>query len=171
MSGEVEKTVHLGIHASRWLLAPMYLGLALMLIVLLIQFIRDFFRALPELFQLGAMEALPAILSLAIVLLAAHAVLLILQTGYQVYVPGLTADAEPNDGHGRLDYAKLRNNLLGVSTALALLMIFRELIGRASATSAQTPQDLWPLASLFGLLLTAALVLAVADWFIALSRR
>lgn len=169
MSGEIEKTVQHGVSASRWLLAPMYLGLALMLIVLLIQFVRDFVRSLPELFQTEALEAIPAVLSLAVVLLAAHALLLIIQTGYQLFAPGLNPETEPQDRAGRLDFTGLRNRLLGAAIALALVMVIRDLVSLGADGAGQGLQDIWPLAVLLGLLLAAALVLAVADWFTALA--
>ena len=151
MNGEMEKTVQHGVFVFRWLLAPMYLGLALMLIVLLIQFVRDFSRILPELFQLSALNALPAVLSLAIVLLAGNAVLLVLQTGYQLFAPNLQAEVEPNAGRGRLDFNRLRKNLLSISIALALLLILKTLLEMAAEATAHTLQTLWPLVSILGL--------------------
>ncbi|MEP2532093.1 YqhA family protein [Shimia sp.] len=171
MSGEFEKTVHHGIAATRWLLAPMYLGLALMLIVLLVQFVRDFFNGLPELFQMNAVDTLIPILSLGLVLVAAQAVLLLLHTGYQIFLPGLAPDAEPEDGRGRVDFVALRNRLLGVSMVFALLLILQKLIAQVNQGEAPKLQALWPVASVLSMLLFAALVLAVADWFTALAHR
>lgn len=171
MAGEIEKTVHHGIAASRWLLAPMYLGLALMLIVLLVQFVREFFRRLPEVFQMGALDALVPILSLGLVLIAAHAVLLLLQTGYQVFRPGIAPEVEPEDGQGRIDFTLLRNRLLGVAVVFTLLLLLQQLIAQAGPGTAGGFQAIQPVAAILGLLLIAALVLAVADWFMALATR
>jgi uncharacterized protein (TIGR00645 family) len=171
MSGELEKTIQHGIAATRWLLAPMYLGLALLLIVLLVQFVRDFFNTLPEMFQMGALEAMSPILTLGLVLIAAHAVLLVLQTGYQLFRPGLVAEQEPEDGRGRLDFDALRNRLLGVSVVFVLILVIRQLINQSTAGAAGDLSAIWPLAAVLGLLMITALVLAVADWFTALTRR
>ncbi len=171
MSGEIEKTVHHGIATSRWLLAPMYLGLALMLIVLLVQFVREFFNFLPEVFQLSALDALAPIFSLGLILVAAHAVLLLLQTGYQIFLPDLAPDIEPEDGRGRVDFTSLRNRLLGVSLAFALLLVLQELIGQAGNGADQDLSAVWPTSAVLGVLVATALVLAVADWFTALSQR
>lgn len=171
MSGEIEKTVHHGLAASRWLLAPMYLGLALMLVVLLVQFVRDFFKVLPGVFQMGALDALGPILSLGLVLVAAHAVLLLLLTGYQIFRPGIAADREPEDGNGRLDFVSLRNRLLGVSIVYALVLLLQQLIAQTAGESAGDLEPLAPLAAVFAVLLIAALVLAVADWFVSLAQR
>ena len=171
MSGEFEKTVHHGIAASRWLLAPMYLGLALMLVVLLVQFVRDFFRVLPDVFQMGALNALGPILSLGLVLVASHAVLLLLQTGYQIFRPGVPAESEPEDGNGRLDFVSLRNRLLGVSIVYALVLLLQRLIAQTAGEPAGDLEAITPLAAVLGVLLIAALVLAVADWFVSLGQR
>ena len=128
MSGEFEKSVQHGISATRWLLAPMYLGLGLMLVILLIQFVRDFLRGLPGWFQMTAPELIPAILGLAIVLLAAHGVLMILHTGYQVFIPGLRPETEPAEGQGSPDFTTLRNRLLALAISLSLLMLLRDML-------------------------------------------
>ncbi len=171
MSGEFEKTVRHGIAASRWLIAPMYLGLALMLIVLLVQFVRDFFNTLPKVFQMGAIDALGPILSLGLVLIAAHSILLLLQTGYQIFGSGFSMDAEPDDGKGRLDLTSLRNRMLGISIVYALVLLLRQLITQTGNAVTGNIQDVFPVASVLGLLLVSALVLAVADWFMSLARR
>lgn len=170
MSGEFEKSVRTGISLSRWLLAPMYLGLGLMLIVLLIQFVRDFFSTLPQVFQLTALEALSPILSLAIVLLTAHALLAVLQTGYQLFVPGLRPETQPAPGLGAVDATKLRNTLLGVTLALAVLAALRAVLTLPAEPVEGQTDPLWRLAALLGLLVATALVLAIADWFTALAR-
>lgn len=171
MSGEFEKTVHHGIAASRWLIAPMYLGLALMLIVLLVQFVRDFFKTLPEVFQMGALDALGPILSLGLVLIAAHSILLLLQTGYQIFGRGLSVDTEPDDGNGRLDLTALRNQMLGVSIVYTLVLVLRQLIALTGGETTGRIQEVFPVATVLGLLLVAALVLSVADWFMSLAQR
>lgn len=164
MSGEFEKSAQHGISATRWLLAPMYLGLGLMLVILLIQFVRDFLRGLPGWFQMTAPELIPAILGLAIVLLAAHGVLMILHTGYQVFVPGLRPETEPAEGQGSPDFTTLRNRLLALAISLSLLMLLRDMLSGSASWST-------PGATLLAILTATALVLAVADWFRALSRR
>lgn len=171
MSGEIEKVFRQGVHAIRWLLAPMYLGLALLLIVVLVQFVRDFFRALPELFQITAVETLPSLLSLALVLLAANAVLTILQTGYQLFAPGLNSDTEPEASRGRIDFSKLARNFLAMSVAVSLLLVFRELLIIANQGAEPQTQHLWSLASILGVFVGTALVLAVAEWFSRLARK
>lgn len=165
MSNEFEKTVRVGVSGSRWLLAPMYLGLALMLIVLLIQFVRDFFRNLPELFQMSALDTLPTILTLGVILLASNIVLTILQTGRELFAAGVRSDDDLTNGRGQLDFAKLRNRFLGISIALALLLLLREMLANAGSQPAEGPESYLALAALIGVLVLSALILAVADWF------
>ena len=164
MSGEFEKSVQHGISATRWLLAPMYLGLGLMLIILLIQFVRDFLRGLPDWFQMSAPELIPAMLGLAIVLVAAHGVLMILHSGYHVFVPGLRPETTPTEGQGSPDFTTLRNRLLALAITLSLLMLLRDMLAGSAVWSG-------PAATLLAILVATALVLSVADWFRALSRR
>ena len=171
MSGEIEKTIRQGFHASRWILAPMYLGLALSLIVLLVQFVRDFFRLLPETLQDNALQALPAVLSLGLVLLAANAILVILQTGFQLYAPGLNSDKEPDEGRGSVDFVLLGKRFLGMSIALSILLVFREMLTVTIQGDDETTGHVWQLASLLGIFVGAALILAVAEWFNRLARK
>jgi len=170
MGNEFEKTVRLGVSASRWLVAPMYLGLALMLIVLLIQFVRDFFRSLPDLFQMSALDTLPTILSLGVILLAANIVLTILQTGRELFAPGLRSNDHPAKGREQLDFTKLRNRFLGISIALSLLLLLREMLANAGSQPTEGSENYLTLAALIGVLVLSALILAVADWFLWLRQ-
>lgn len=171
MSGEFEKAVQYGVSASRWLLAPMYLGLALLLIVLLIQFVRDFFDHLPVLFQTSALNTLPVILSLGVVLLAANIVLSILHTSYELFTPGLKAEESAETGRGAVDFTKLRNRFLSIAIALSLLLLLREMLVYAGAQGEQDTLQILHIAAMTGFLMLSALVLAVADWFLKLALR
>ncbi|MDP5218899.1 YqhA family protein [Ruegeria sp. 2205SS24-7] len=171
MSGEFEKAVQHGVSASRWLLAPMYLGLALLLIVLLIQFVRDFFDHLPVLFQTDALNALPIILSLGIVLLAANIVLSILHTSYELFIPGLRAEEGAENRRSEVDFTRLRNRFLAIAVALSLLLLLKEMLIYAGQADDQDTRQVLHLAAMTGLLVLFALVLAIADWFLTLARR
>ncbi len=166
MSGEIERAMRQGLTAARWILAPMYLGLGLMLIVLLVQFVRDFFRALPLAFSGDALAVGGIALSLALALLVAAIVLSILQTGHRLFAAAAEAPVE-------VDFTVLKRRLLTAAMTLTILLLLEALLaarpgaGAADAAPAAPP---WPLYTALGVLVGARLVLEVAEWFARLSR-
>ena len=161
MDKDIGRTLRLGLSAARWLLAPMYLGLGLLLIVLLIQFVRDFFRSLPDLFRMDSAHAAAMILSFAGVVLIAHVILLVAQTGRELFATG--------EGAGQIDFLQLRNQLLGSMTALTLLFLLRELAAARTPDERSIDELAWLGAAIAGLV-ASTLVLALADWFTALAK-
>ena len=164
MSGEIERTVRQGVSVARWLLAPMYLGIGLMLIVLLVQFVREFFRGLPTAFASQAPQVAHDILSLAVILIAGLLIHAVLRTGLQVY-----AEAAPGD-RSEVDFAALGARLFGGAIVLVLVLLVRGLIGGQAAGSGIDMARMAPVFAVLGALVGGRLVLAVANWFDRLAR-
>ena len=60
----VETGFERGLFASRWLMAPMYLGLVVSLGMLTVIFVKELLYYLPKTFSLGADQAILAVLTL-----------------------------------------------------------------------------------------------------------
>lgn len=170
MRGEFGKNIQAGVSATRWLLAPMYLGLALLLFVLLILFIRDFFNSLPLLFQMQSLPAASLILSMASVVIIANVVLMILQTGFELFGPETRDDTVASEGRGRVDFARLGTRFIGAAFLVSLMFLLRGLVDAMVAGDTVRRADLFLVGGVLAGLAGLMLVRAVADWFVSLSR-
>jgi hypothetical protein len=86
--------------ASRWLMAPMYLGLVAGLGMLVFIFLRDLGYYLPKLLAMKSDDAILVALTLIDLTLAANLVLIVMFSGYENFVSKFDFDA----GEERLNW-------------------------------------------------------------------
>lgn len=131
--GAVENGLESIIYASRWLMAPLYLGLCLALAFLVITFFRELISALPALYTMQEKEIILLVLSLIDLSLAGNLVLIILFSGYENFVSKLEAahnDRDRPEWMGTLDFSGLKIKLVASIVAISaihLLQIFMNL--------------------------------------------
>mgnify|MGYP001562651477 CR=1 FL=1 len=128
----VEKFIERGLFSSRWLMAPMYVGLAMGLVLLLISFMQELlhlFMALPDISQ---NDVVLGILSLIDLSLAANLLLIVIFSGYENFVSKInTDDHEDNpEWKGSVDFSTLKLKLIASIVAISgihLLKIFMDI--------------------------------------------
>src|SRR5690349_3798506 len=129
----VENGVEGLIYASRWLMAPLYLGLTAALSILVITFFRELIVALPALYTMEEKEIILLVLTLIDISLAGNLVLIILFSGYENFVSKLEAahdDVDRPQWMGTLDFSGLKIKLVASIVAISaihLLKIFMNL--------------------------------------------
>jgi uncharacterized protein (TIGR00645 family) len=109
--GRAERLVERTIFASRWLLAPFYLGLAVSLVVLLIKFGQKIFKLVTySLFSSGN-DVIPVVLSLLIVMFS----------GYENFVSSFELDDHKYKPAwmGHVDFGDLKIKLLTSIVAIS----------------------------------------------------
>ncbi len=124
-----ERLIEQAIFASRWLLAPLYLGLAGCLLLLLVKFAQKaadlFAHALTE----GGSEAIVGILSLVDLSFMANLLLMVMFAGYENFVSKFDLDGHRDrpDWMGHVDFGdiklKLMTSIVAIS-AIHLLELF-----------------------------------------------
>lgn len=72
--------------ASRWLLAPFFVGLALSVVLLLIKFVQEFYHLATHALALSDEEAILGILSLVDLALTGALVMIVIFSGYENFV-------------------------------------------------------------------------------------
>ena len=128
------------IYASRWLMAPLYLGLAAALTILVITFFRELIVAVPGLYTMEEKEIILLVLTLIDISLAGNLVLIILFSGYENFVSKIEAahnDVDRPDWMGTLDFSGLKIKLVASIVAISaihLLKIFMNLESYAPAS-------------------------------------
>jgi uncharacterized protein (TIGR00645 family) len=121
------------IYGSRWLMAPLYLGLTVALAILVITFFRELILAIPALYSMEEKQVILLVLSLIDLSLAGNLVLIILFSGYENFVSKIEAahnDVDRPDWMGTLDFSGLKIKLVASIVAISaihLLQIFMNL--------------------------------------------
>ncbi|MEK6745689.1 MAG: TIGR00645 family protein [Rickettsiales bacterium] len=126
-----ESFIERSLFASRWLMAPMYLGLAAAIVLLLISFMQELvhlFTALPNLSQ---NDVVLGILSLIDLSLAANLLLIVIFSGYENFVSKINTDTHEDNPEwkGNVDFSTLKLKLIASIVAISgihLLKVFMD---------------------------------------------
>jgi uncharacterized protein (TIGR00645 family) len=161
----LERGVEGIIFASRWLMAPMYLGLIVCLILLLIVFFRELFRAMQPtaLMAMNETEVILLVLTLIDLSLAANLVLIVLFSGYENFVSKIDAANDAKDRPewmGTLDFSGLKIKLIASIVAISgvhLLKVFMNI------NQYDTNQIMW-LVIVHMAFVVSGVLFAVMDW-------
>ncbi len=167
----IESQFERGLFASRWLMAPMYLGLVISLGMLLVIFLKELAYYAPQAFSLTADQGILAVLTLIDLSLAANLLLIVLFSGYENFVSkleiGETADRP--DWMGTVDFSGLKMKLLASIVAISgshLLKVFMALGKPGSAYAVSTETLQWMVIIHLTFVISGVL-LALMDWMAA----
>ena len=89
---QIETRFERGLFASRWLMAPMYLGLIVSLAMLVIVFMRELIHYAPQAFTMTSEQVILVVLTLIDLSLAGNLLLIVLFSGYENFVSKLDID-------------------------------------------------------------------------------
>uniref|UniRef100_UPI0038992FF6 TIGR00645 family protein n=1 Tax=Azospirillum isscasi TaxID=3053926 RepID=UPI0038992FF6 len=109
------------IFASRWLLAPFYLGLVVSLVLLLAKFVQEIFHIVPHVLEMQEKDVLLAVLTLIDLSLAGNLLLMVIFSGYENFVSKIdVADHEDRpDWMGKVDFGGLKLKLIASIVAIS----------------------------------------------------
>ncbi|MGL5009238.1 MAG: TIGR00645 family protein [Paracoccaceae bacterium] len=164
----VESTFERGLFASRWLMAPMYLGLVVSLAMLVIVFMRELYYYASTIMEMGADEGILAILTLIDLSLAANLLLIVLFSGYENFVSKLDIEETKDrpDWMGTVDFSGLKMKLIASIVAISgihLLKVFME-IGKANPEKVVTPGMMYLMVVIHLTFVVSGVLLALMDW-------
>ncbi len=129
----IERAVEWIIYTSRWLMAPVYLGLIAALGILIVTFFRELYLQIPLVMSMDEKEIILLVLTLVDLSLAGNLVLIILFTGYESFVSKIDSahsDHDRPDWMGTLDFSGLKIKLIASIVAISgihLLKVFMNL--------------------------------------------
>jgi uncharacterized protein (TIGR00645 family) len=121
-----------GLFASRWLLAPFYVGLAIALIALLGVFLVELPREIAHLTEVAPEKLIEAglLMSLSLIdlTLAANLLVIVILAGYETFVSHI--DASPLDGRrpswmDTIDFSGLKVRLISSIVAISVVALLR----------------------------------------------
>ncbi|WP_102795541.1 TIGR00645 family protein [Bowmanella denitrificans] len=125
----MEKLVEKLIYSSRWIMAPIYLGLSLALLALGIKFFQEVLHILPIILSMKEADLILVVLSLIDLVLVGGLIVMVMFSGYENFVSRLDidGDGEKLDWLGKLDSGSLKNKVAASIVAISsihLLKIF-----------------------------------------------
>ncbi len=131
MPTKIEKKIEKFLYASRWLMAPFYLGLVLALAILLFSFGAELWHVIINITNINANEAVLAVLSLIDLSLAGNLLLIVIFSGYENFVSKMDIEDQKDklEWRGSIDFSSLKLKLIASIVAISgihLLKIFMD---------------------------------------------
>lgn len=125
------------IFASRWLLAPFYLGLCLALVLLLVKFGQELLHVAPAVLTMSESDVVLSILALIDLSLAGNLLLLVIFSGYENFVSKIDVGDHKDrpDWMGKVDYSGLKLKLLASIVAISAIQLLRAFMNIKSMTN------------------------------------
>ena len=154
--------------ASRWLLAPMYLGLIATLAMLVVVFLRQVAYYVPQALDMSSETAIIAALTLIDLTLVANLLLIVVVSGFENFVApsGLGDQADQVGPVGAVDFSGLKIKLIASIVAISgieLLKRFMAIGDGPNALAMADPGLFWS-ATIHLIFVASAVLLALMDW-------
>lgn len=123
----MERLIEKVLYASRWLLAPIYMGLSLALILLALKFFQEVFHVLPYIFESTEAELILLVLSLIDMALVGGLLVMVMISGYENFVSQLDIDegSEKLSWLGKMDSGSLKNKVAASIVAISSIHLLR----------------------------------------------
>jgi uncharacterized protein (TIGR00645 family) len=116
----MEKTIEKLLFASRWILAPVYLGMSLALVALGIKFFMELYHLLTHIVAMAESEMVLVLLALVDMVLVGSLIVMVMFSGYENFVSALDVD----EGTEKLSWlGKLDANSLKLKVASSIVAI------------------------------------------------
>jgi uncharacterized protein (TIGR00645 family) len=156
MFRNVERLIATILTVSRWLMAPLYLGLIVALGVILVEFYRElaqiitgFGESTPEMVKL-------AVLKLVDIVLVGNLVVIMTAAGIRALASNVVAAADPDDEWmGKLDFNAVKFKILASIVAIVAIELLETYVNLASTDRSEL---LWKILILLALALSGVLL-------------
>ena len=164
----MERLIEKSLFASRWLMAPMYLGLVVALAMMSFIFVRELFYYVPKILVMTPEQTILAALTLIDLTLAANLLLIVLFSGYENFVSKFDFDAGADrpDWMGKVDFSGLKMKLIASIVAISgihLLKKFMEIRDIDSAVAFGQSEMFW-LVAIHLTFVVSGVLMALMDW-------
>jgi uncharacterized protein (TIGR00645 family) len=123
----MEKVFERLMYASRWIMAPIYLGLSLMLLALGIKFFQEVFHTIPAIFEIREVDLVLITLSLVDIALVGSLIVMVMFSGYENFVSRLDVgeESERLNWLGKIDAGSLKNKVAASIVAISSIHLLK----------------------------------------------
>ena len=161
-SNSFERFMESAIFASRWILAPFFIGLIIAMLVLLLKFGKEMVSLLMGVLGMIEHDAIISILTLVDTALIAVLLLIIVFSGYENFVSKLSiGDHEDRPGWmGKVSFSDLKMKLIGAIVAISAVELLKAFLVSTTLTGEQIG---WKIAIHLTFVISG-LLFAASDW-------
>lgn len=123
----MEKTIEKLLFASRWILAPVYLGMSLALVALGIKFFQELYHLLTQVAFMGEADMVLMLLALVDMVLVGSLIVMVMFSGYENFVSALDVEegVEKLSWLGKLDANSLKLKVASSIVAISSIHLLR----------------------------------------------
>ena len=147
--------------ASRWLLAPLFAGLALSLLILLVKFGQELLHLASQALNDTGSQLVPEILGMVDLTLTASLLVIVVFSGYENFVSHIdpARHRDRPTWMGTIDFAGLKLKLMSSIVAISAVQLLRVFM----AIETTTDKELWWSAGIHIVFVISTVLLAVSD--------
>lgn len=115
------------LYASRWVLAPVYLGMSLALFAIAIKFFQELFHFLPNILAVSESELVLKLLTLIDLTLVSSLTIIVMFSGYENFVSqmDIEEDTEKLSWLGSHDYGSLKMKVASSIVAISSIHLLK----------------------------------------------
>jgi uncharacterized protein (TIGR00645 family) len=149
------------VFASRWILAPFYLGLAIALIVLLIRFAFELAHLGAMAFDATESQVILGILALVDLTLTGSLVIIVIFSGYENFVSKIDHSGHRDwpEWMASIDFTALKLKLLSSIVAISAIQLLKQFM----SISTVSDRDLFWLVTIHVVFVVSSVLLALSD--------
>ncbi len=127
MLRNIENLIEKAIFASRWLQAPLYLGLIVTLVILVIKFFGELVHLTAAVWVAGESEIVLFVLTLVDIVMVANLVVMVMISGYENFVSRIEAAeaTEKLSWFGKLDHGSIKIKLASSIVAISAIHLLK----------------------------------------------
>ena len=145
MGSKLELLIEKLLFASRWILAPVFLGLSLALMALGIKFFQEAYHLIAEVLIKEESDIVLAVLALIDISLVGSLIVMVMFSGYENFVSTIDTKGTDTLGFGKLDAGTLKLKVAASIVAISsihLLRIFMQ-VGKKGEEALTNDQIMW----------------------------
>jgi uncharacterized protein (TIGR00645 family) len=165
-TGKFERALETTLFASRWLLAPLYLGMILALAVIMIVFARELFTELAHVTSLDDEGAILLSLSLIDLSLTGNLLIIVMFSGYETFVSKLHTDADVDRPAwmGKIDFSGLKLKLIASIAAISAIALLRAFLPLGDSNAPVDGERIRWMVVIHLTFVVSGVLLAAMDW-------
>jgi uncharacterized protein (TIGR00645 family) len=158
------------IFASRWLLAPIYLGLSLSLVVLLVIFLKELWHLASHVMSSTETDVILGVLALVDLAMTGSLIIIVIFSGYENFVSKIDHSGHEDwpEWMGTIDFTALKLKLLSSIVAISAIQLLKEFMSMKVVTAADERKLFW-LVVIHMVFVGSSVLLALSDWISGLS--
>jgi len=159
----LDRQIERSLFASRWLMAPFYIGLVVALLVLLLKFVQEIIHFVPHVFISPESDVLLFVLTLIDLSLTGNLLVMVIFAGYENFVSHIDVaeDAHRPTWMGTIDFSGVKIKLIGSIVAISGIHLLKQFMN----VEAVNKEDLKWLLLTHTAFVISGVLLAVMDYY------